>query len=72
MIDDGNEFWCKHGNLHREDGPAAVWLSGRKSWYLNGQQLSKAEFDKAVQQKFNKELASKDGAIFDNDFLDGL
>jgi hypothetical protein len=22
--------------LHREDGPAAEWATGRKAWYVNG------------------------------------
>ena len=38
----GNKRWFnkrwfnKQGDLHREDGPALEWATGRKEWYLNG------------------------------------
>ena len=31
-----NVFWYKKGKLHREDGPAIIWSSGRKDWYKDG------------------------------------
>ena len=34
--EDGNKCWLKHGNLHREDGPAYIEPNGYKSWRLNG------------------------------------
>lgn len=30
------EQWCHNGKLHREDGPALVWVDGTEMWYLNG------------------------------------
>ena len=27
----------KDGKLHREDGPAVVWIDGYKAWYLKGE-----------------------------------
>jgi hypothetical protein len=37
-IDDrGTQRWWKNGLLHREDGPAVIYLDGYESWYLNGE-----------------------------------
>jgi len=32
----GNKFWLKHGEYHRENGPAIECADGTKRWYLNG------------------------------------
>ena len=32
---DGDKWWYKNGNLHREDGPAIEWIDGSKFWYKN-------------------------------------
>jgi hypothetical protein len=29
--------WYLNGKLHREDGPASIWVDGRQNWYLNGE-----------------------------------
>ena len=34
---DGCQMWYLHGQLHRVDGPAAIWSDGRHHWYLHGQ-----------------------------------
>ncbi len=34
-IKDEGKFWFKNGKWHREDGPAKIWNSGYKSWYLD-------------------------------------
>ena len=31
----GNKFWTRDGDYHREDGPAAEWADGDKYWWLN-------------------------------------
>ena len=28
----GHKYYCKDGELHREDGPAVVWVYGCKEW----------------------------------------
>lgn len=33
----GDKFWYKDGNLHREDGPAAVYSYGAEIWYKEGE-----------------------------------
>ena len=37
--------------LHREDGPAIEWVDGRKSWYLNGENLTEQEFLKQTAKE---------------------
>ena len=37
IVESQNEKrWIKNGERHREDGPAVVWGSGHKFWYLDG------------------------------------
>lgn len=31
------EWFDKDGCLHREDGPAVVWISGREEWIIHGE-----------------------------------
>ena len=35
----GNKYWYKEGAYiyHREDGPAVMWGSGHKEWWVNGE-----------------------------------
>jgi hypothetical protein len=33
----GSTRWYLNGKLHREDGPASIWVEGRQNWYLNGE-----------------------------------
>ena len=76
------ERWYKRGQLHREDGPATIHYLPNGvicRWYINSDWMKEAKFDTLdeyndylQQKKFNKELASREDAIFDNDFLDGL
>lgn len=32
----GYEEWHHDGNLHRDDGPAAIWPDGVMMWYKHG------------------------------------
>jgi len=34
--EDGIQLWVRNGQLHREEGPAAVWPNGTQRWFLNG------------------------------------
>ena len=45
VYDNGDKHWCLNGKLHREDGPAIERADGSKSWYLNDEELSEAEFN---------------------------
>ena len=43
----GNKSYYKDKEmtiLHREDGPAFEYTDGEKYWYLNGKELTEAEF----------------------------
>lgn len=42
--------------LHRENGPAVIWADGKKTWYLNGNQLTEQEFNKILIKKRLKRL----------------
>ncbi len=39
-----DKFWCKNGMDHREDGPAAEYRNGSKSYYLNGKIYAEKEY----------------------------
>ena len=34
--EEGDKYWCKEGQPHREDGPAIEDASGNKFWYKEG------------------------------------
>ena len=51
VYDDGDKHWCLNGKLHREDGPAIERADGSKSWYLNDEELSEAEFNALHQME---------------------
>ncbi len=56
---DGDKWWYKNGNLHREDGPAIEWSNGTKYWYLEGQEYSKKEFNEKTKKPAAKKTAVK-------------
>ena len=38
--ENGNKYWVKENRkLHREDGPAEIWLNNYKEWWLNGKYI---------------------------------
>jgi len=43
--EDGDLFWLKNGEYHREDGPAYISISGCEEWYLNGQIFWNSNWD---------------------------
>ena len=48
VYDNGGKYWYLGDKLHREDGPAVEYFNGTKEWYLNGKQLTKDEFNEAM------------------------
>lgn len=34
---DGTKYWYKHGNLHRNNGPAVIYTDGAETWFQDGQ-----------------------------------
>ncbi len=56
---DGTQSWWLNGarnKLHRENGPALIHSSGKKSWFLNGEKLSETEFNQYVANRRIKAL----------------
>lgn len=47
----GNQHWYLDGKLHREDGPAVIYFNNDKEWWINGKELTFAEY-KEFRQKF--------------------
>ncbi len=56
----GIKLYYKNGKLHREDGPAYI-TEHYKYYYLNGQILSKYDFDSRIAQR--KKLEEKKNSI---------
>ena len=48
---EGHYYWYLNGKLHREDGPAVEFSDGIKLWYLNGVNLTEAEFNARTKAK---------------------
>ena len=44
IASNGDKKWKLNGVLHREDGPAREFRTGRKEWWLNGDQYSKEQY----------------------------
>ena len=43
------KWWYQNDQLHRTDGPAVEMANGTKSWSLDGQQLTEAEFNERLK-----------------------
>ena len=41
----GNKFYFINNKFHRLDGPAAIYSDGEGGYYINGEKLSKEEFE---------------------------
>lgn len=55
MIVSDQQRWFRNGLLHREDGPAVMYTDGKSKgksyWCLNGQDYTKAEWEKIIAKK---------------------
>ena len=45
----GHVEWYQNNRLHRTDGPAVVYYNGLRGWWINGVELTEAEFNQAVK-----------------------
>jgi hypothetical protein len=61
---DGTRFWYLNGGLHREDGPAIEWASGRKSWWLNGKPLTEKEFNNRMNKPCSGKVVEVEGVKY--------
>ena len=46
---DNSKYWYQYGHLHRTDGAAVELSIGDKWWFINGVQLTEAEFNQAIK-----------------------
>jgi hypothetical protein len=45
---DGDKIWYQNGLLHRLDGPAVEYSDGTYEWWLNGKELTQAQWRQEV------------------------
>ena len=65
VVDDrGTKSWFLNDVLHREDGPAIEYYNGDKYWYLNGEHLTEAEFNKRFQKPCSDKVVEIDGVKY--------
>ena len=46
----GDKYWYQNNRLHRTNGPAVEWNDSDEWWFINGERLSKGEFNLIVEQ----------------------
>jgi len=47
----GTQKWFKNGQWHREDGPAEIWVTGERFWWLNGLQYSRDDYWRELHKR---------------------
>jgi hypothetical protein len=57
---DGTTLWRLDGLIHREDGPAATGASGKKTWFLNGQQMTEAQHKERMNPPVVEEMTMEE------------
>ncbi len=50
--------WYRHGDLHREDGPAVEQLTGEKEYWLEGKQIAPEDFERMLLLKNAAEVVT--------------
>jgi hypothetical protein len=46
---DGFQSWYIDGIQHREDGPARIFSTGRKDWFIEGRYIKKENFEEEIK-----------------------
>ena len=59
----GSKAWYLNDKLHREDGPAIEWAGG-KEWYLNGKELTEAEFNNRMNKSCSGKVVEVEGVKY--------
>jgi hypothetical protein len=62
IIDADGEWHYINGQLHNPNGPAVIYANGHKEYYINGEELTKAEF-KTWQAQQTAPLHNKTATI---------
>jgi hypothetical protein len=64
IIDADGEWHYINGQLHNPNGPAVIYANGHKEYYINGEELTKAEFKTWQAQQtapLHNKIATIDG-----------
>ena len=48
FADGKRRYWYQNGKRHRTDGPAVEFADGFRCWFLDGTQVSEAEFNRRI------------------------
>ena len=48
---DGTVMYYKHGELHRDDGPAVIYPNGTVKYYQNGELIAERKIDLSLGNK---------------------
>ena len=64
VYDDGGKYWLLNGKRHREDGPAFEGAGGGKAFYLNGNLLTEAEFNKRMNKSCSGKVVEIEGVKY--------
>ncbi len=60
----GSKNWLLNDRLHCEHGPAFEGADGYKAWYLNGKELTEAEFNKRMSKPCSGKVVEIEGVKY--------
>ena len=60
---DGYNVWYQDGKCHRTDGPAVDWADGRVEYWINGKQLTPAQFKEKTAPVKEMTIAEIEAAL---------
>jgi len=61
VYNNGEKYWYQNDELHRVGGPAVEYSNGTKCWYLEGQELTEAEFNARTKPSCSGKVVEIDG-----------
>ena len=64
VYSDGEKYWSLNDELHCEHGPAFEGANGGKAWYLNGELLTEAEFNRRMSKACSGKVVEIEGVKY--------
>jgi len=61
VYNNGEKYWYQNDELHRVGGPAVEYSNGTKCWYLEGEELTEAEFNARTKPSCSGKVVEIDG-----------